>query len=185
MNKKLKASVWVIGTLAAILVLLIAVSFVLYPSKYIIQILQNGESQITDYQVFPTRVIAKSSKPYHYEYAPDETLGSKTVTYNIKGKKKTVPLDEMIATNCSTSFIVVHNDKVVYEKYFNGYDRLDRNLFLNRQVTQLSVDRHGHRRRFCQQRKRPHFRLYSEFAGTEFADITIEQLLLMRSENLL
>jgi len=112
MKKVLKTSAWVMGSLAGVLILIFVLSFVLYPSEYMTRILQNGESKITDYKVFPARVITKSSQQYRYEYALDETLGSKTVTYSINGEKKTVPLDEMIATNCSTSFIVVHDDRV-------------------------------------------------------------------------
>jgi CubicO group peptidase (beta-lactamase class C family) len=183
MKKVLKVAAWVVGSIAAALVLLIAISFVLYPPKYMIQILQNGESKITDYQVFPERVIAKSSKPYQYEYALDDSLGEKTVTYSVKGEKKTLALDEMVAENSSTSFIVVHNDKVVYEKYFNGYDKdsIETSFSSVKSLNSLLIGM-AIEDGLIKSVNDPISDYISEYRGNEFANITIEQLLLMRSK---
>jgi CubicO group peptidase (beta-lactamase class C family) len=81
---------------------------------------------VTDYKIFNTKLIEKSSKPIHIPSAynvvtlPDEFLwaisNDNKKSYNFKS-----PEDFLISQG-TLSFIIIKNDTIVYEKYFNGFE---------------------------------------------------------------
>jgi CubicO group peptidase (beta-lactamase class C family) len=81
---------------------------------------------VTDYKIFKTETIQKSSSPYQIARSgstctlPDEFLwaisNDDNKVYNYKS-----PEDFLISQG-TLSFIVIKNDTIVYEKYFNGFE---------------------------------------------------------------
>jgi CubicO group peptidase (beta-lactamase class C family) len=81
---------------------------------------------VTDYKIFNTQLIEKSSKPFQIPRSsksstlPDEFLwaisNDDDKVYNYK-----TPEDFLISQG-TLSFIVIKNDTIVYEKYFNGFE---------------------------------------------------------------
>ena len=81
---------------------------------------------VTDYKIFNTQLIEKSSKPVQIPRSlssstlPDEFLwaisNDDNKVYNYKS-----PEDFLISQG-TLSFIVIKNDTIVYEKYFNGFE---------------------------------------------------------------
>jgi len=81
---------------------------------------------VTDYKIFNTQLIEKSSKPIQIPRSsksstlPDEFLwaisNDDDKVYNYK-----TPEDFLISQG-TLSFIVIKNDTIVYEKYFNGFE---------------------------------------------------------------
>jgi CubicO group peptidase (beta-lactamase class C family) len=47
----------------------------------------------------------------------------KTIEYREDNKTKKVLLDEFLQSNGTTAFIIIKNDTILYEKYFNGFAR--------------------------------------------------------------
>ncbi len=180
--KALKAIFIILGCLAGLAVAVLIVSAVFFSPEYMIRVLGNGESKITDYQLFPSKPITKSSVPYRYEYAPDGSLGAVGVTYAAKGKVREGTLEDVAAGNGTTSLIVIHKDKLVYERYFNGYDRdsietsFSSVKSLDSLLIGMAID-DG----FIRSETQPLSDFISEFRDTEFGKITIQQLLMMRS----
>jgi len=80
---------------------------------------------VTDYKIFDTKLIAKSSTPYSIPKStknatlPDEYLwaiaNNNDKVYNYK-----TPEDFLISQG-TLSFIVIRNDTIIYENYFNGF----------------------------------------------------------------
>lgn len=180
--KALKAIFITLGCLVGAFVVLLIVSAILYSPEYVIRVIGNGESKITDYQIFPSKVIVKSTTPYKYEYNPDDSIGSLEVTYAFKGKPKTSPLDKLAAGNGTTSLIVIHQDKVVNETYFNGYnkDSIETSFSSVKSLDSLMIGM-AIEDGFIQSEDQPISDFIPEFKDTEFGKITIKQLLMMRS----
>ncbi|MCI0482675.1 MAG: beta-lactamase family protein, partial [Candidatus Dadabacteria bacterium] len=84
-------------------------------------------SDIKDYEKFPGREIANAPAVFQFpidlrEDEVKETLVSCTFTSD--GAMYTIgDLDKFLADNDTTAFIVIKNDAIIYEKYFNGYTR--------------------------------------------------------------
>ncbi len=81
---------------------------------------------VTDYKIFKTRTIKKSTQPFQIAKStqkvslPDEFLwavsNNDDKVYNAK-----TPEDFLIA-NGTLSLIIIRNDTILYEKYFNGFE---------------------------------------------------------------
>ena len=79
-------------------------------------------ADINDHKKFPKRDIEKPDKPFNFEYKVRDQIAKK-VTLNIKGKEKVYTFDEYLEINKTVAFLVIRKDTVIYEKYFDGYDK--------------------------------------------------------------
>lgn len=183
MRKPIKIAAIASGTIIAALIIFIIVSCILFSPEYIYRCVINQEGKTTDYLFFPERVIAKSATPYHYQYDIDSTFNDLDIQYTVKGKLQNMSLDALAESNDTTSLIVVHNDAVVYEKYFNGYDKDSINTSfstvksIDSLLVGMAID-DG----LIKSETQPISDFINEFQGAEFTDITIKDLLLMRSK---
>lgn len=121
MKRAIKAVFIILCSIAVALALLIVISSIIYSPEYIYRTIVNGESKITDYRLFAKRIIAKSSILYTYVYNLDNDLGRAEISYHSGDEQKTQSLDALPEHNGTTSCIVIHGDKVIYEGHFNGY----------------------------------------------------------------
>lgn len=183
MSKKQKCVLWGILTpiLAFLLVFLILcfVTMGMYSPEYLKRVLFHWDSSVSDYQIFPERIIAKSGTPYIYEKEEKAALGETLVRYSDKEKS----LNDFIENTETTSFIIVKNDKIVYEKYANGYDEnaINTSFSMAKFVVSLLVGR-AIEEEYIQSVKQPISDYIDEFKNEEIGKTTIEQLLLMRSD---
>ncbi|MCC2647921.1 MAG: beta-lactamase [Nitrososphaeraceae archaeon] len=94
------------------------------------------DSDINDYERFPFRIIDNAQPVFRFitqdinstteESKINGSFLSSPVLFNkivpngdTEGKKKS--FDEFLASTGTTAFIVIKNDEILYEKYFNGY----------------------------------------------------------------
>lgn len=183
MKKALKTLLIILCSIAGAFIVLMVVSMFLYSPQYVYRCIVNGESKITDYQIFPERVIAKSDEPYAYAYDIDDAFCGRQISYQSDGELITRNLEELLKQNGTTSFIVIQNDQVIFEQYFNGYDResIETSFSSVKSLDSLMIGiaiEDG----YIESVEQPISDYIHEFKGTEFADITIEELLLMRSD---
>lgn len=90
----------------------------MYSPTYLGRVLTHWDSSATDYKIFPERVIEKSEQSYSYVKNINFSLDNMIVNHS--NKKKT--LNEFVKSTDTTSFLIVKNDEIVYEKYANGYN---------------------------------------------------------------
>ena len=79
-------------------------------------------SDVDDYLRFPKEQI-KTNPPTFYFEAEDKVIPFDQISYQYKGKPKTNDLETLLESTSTTAFIVVKDDKIQYEGYFNGTDR--------------------------------------------------------------
>ena len=84
------------------------------------QMIWQTPANVDDYQRFPARTIATASPTFSFPRAPaGNPYASALSTIRFEGG--TQNLDQYLATNQTTSFLVLKGGQLVYERYFNGY----------------------------------------------------------------
>jgi len=183
MKKALKVTGWFIGSLIVVIILTLLVSSFIYSPQYIARVLINGESKINDYSFFSSKIIEKSSTPYHYDIAFDDSIGASKIEYPSDDSIKTVTIDEVFEKNSTTSAIIIRNDKIIYEKYFNGHVKNFLETFFSSVKSLDSLMIGMEIEDGCIESEKQKISDYiTEFKGADFQNITIENLLMMRSK---
>lgn len=82
---------------------------------------------IQDYAKFPSRTINNAPQAYHFRNDPEEQKKYspllQTIEYREDNRIRKAFLDEFLQENGTTAFIIIKNDTILYEKYFNGFER--------------------------------------------------------------
>ncbi|MDP4762805.1 MAG: beta-lactamase family protein, partial [Salibacteraceae bacterium] len=71
-------------------------------------------ANITDYKIFPSRALLSDSASFKFQ-----------TTEKGKSPKELdgVPFDKYLKESKTVAFLIIKNDTIQYEKYFNGYER--------------------------------------------------------------
>jgi CubicO group peptidase (beta-lactamase class C family) len=75
-----------------------------------------------DYKLFPYHEVQNAPPAFHFVSGDPAAMPS-TVKYHDGDTLKQAALEDLLASTGTHAFIVVRNDKILYEKYFNGYQR--------------------------------------------------------------
>ena len=109
---------------------------------YLSRVIAWREADFHDFERFPSRPVPAGPEQFSFKPAPEKPPEYlRTVTYrrdapdptpresmatplgSVGGKEVTEPLETFLANTDTTAFLVVHDDALLYEGYFNGYDR--------------------------------------------------------------
>jgi CubicO group peptidase (beta-lactamase class C family) len=83
-----------------------------------------GDASVIDYLMFPSHPLRAAAKPFHFASRPDPVRVKSVfdgLTY-LDGRR-VGDLEDLLRRTLSASFIAIQDGAVVYEDYFNGYDR--------------------------------------------------------------
>lgn len=134
---------------------------------------------INDHKKFPKGNISKPEQPFHfYEVNTDQVKLPKSGT--IKGK--TLSFEELLQGSKTVAFLVVRNDSLYYEKYFNKYDKESVVASFSMAKSYVSAlmgiaIAEG----FIKSVNEPIVNYIPELNKEKFGNVTIEQVLNMRS----
>ena len=82
---------------------------------------------IEDHQKFPARRISNAPPAFYFKKSEEAekrfSLQFREIEYYFQKGKKSAPLDDFLISTGTTAFIVIQDDTVLYEKYFNDYAR--------------------------------------------------------------
>jgi CubicO group peptidase (beta-lactamase class C family) len=79
-------------------------------------------SRSDDYQLYGYHTIENAPAAFHFVQGDRKSI-PETVEYNDGGEVKRVALDELLRTTGTHAFIVVKDNNLLYENYFNGAAR--------------------------------------------------------------
>lgn len=83
-----------------------------------------GPSDVWDYQKFPERAVNNAPPAFQFKQSlRPELFQTMTIEYKQDGQVKQANLEEFLKSTQTTSFIVIQDDAILYEGYFNGYNR--------------------------------------------------------------
>lgn len=158
--------------------ILCIVTMCLYSSTFLSRVLTHWDSSVTDYQIFPQSLIEKSENPYVYQKDIQFSLDNMM----IHSSKKQISLSKFIEQSDTTSFIMVQNDQIIYEKYANGYDEnsIYTSFSMAKSVVSLLIGK-AVEEKYIASITQPISDYIEEFRNLEIGKTTIEDLLLMRS----
>ncbi|KAB3529608.1 serine hydrolase domain-containing protein [Alkaliphilus serpentinus] len=169
--------------LGGIFVVIILLSIVSYSPEYMYRVIRYRESDVNDYKIFPERTVEHSTQPYNYKMKLLDGLEDKVISYKYISKNYEKKLMDFLEDTKTTSFIIIHDDKIVFEQYFNGYNRDSINTSFSsvKSIVSLligiAIDEG-----YIEGEKQSIADYIHEFKNTTLEEITIEDLLLMRSK---
>jgi CubicO group peptidase (beta-lactamase class C family) len=80
-----------------------------------------GDSSLADFAKFPERPIANAGPVF--EFARNPAPRFDPVEYRSGGELKQADFEDFLAGSQTVAFIVIQDDAILYEGYFNGYSR--------------------------------------------------------------
>ncbi|MGW8143958.1 MAG: serine hydrolase domain-containing protein [Anaerolineales bacterium] len=108
-----------LSILLAFLVLYPLISCLVYPPEYVLRALSWGEADVDDYQKFDERKLEASAEPYYFT----EDLQEGRIRSIFASDPMIDDLDSFLSETKTQAFVVIQNDRIKYEKYFNGTQR--------------------------------------------------------------
>jgi len=130
MKKALKIVLIVLACFAGVIGLLWLWGAIAYSSpEYMNRCISTlwNPTGVKDYYKFPAREIKNGEPVFKFKQGADEELVRSAFTaVNYQSNGRDMPItdfDTFLKSNGTTSFIVIKDDAILYEKYFNGYQR--------------------------------------------------------------
>ena len=105
-------------SLVGIIAVLFGVAFIVYPPSYVLRVLVWQESDAFDWQKFPSHQLRAS--PVASVYPVDLKLDVSQTFARLAGVESWEGFLESMQTQ---AFLVIQDDRIVYEGYFNGTQR--------------------------------------------------------------
>ncbi len=79
-------------------------------------------ADIRDHKKFPSQPVAASATPFYFKDGNAQTL---RLPKYIHYKNDSLPFEDRIEKDGTVAFLIIRNDSILYEKYFNHYDSSD------------------------------------------------------------
>lgn len=114
-----KRTLWFILAPLALIAAVLLWAILTYPSAYVWRPLLWGNSDVSDYRKFPARPLQPAAVPFHFKPGADESR----VRTLFAANPRVGDLDSFLTRTGTQAFIVIQDDRILYEKYFNGYQR--------------------------------------------------------------
>jgi CubicO group peptidase (beta-lactamase class C family) len=96
------------------------------PHFYLTRTIFWGESDYKDLKKFPARAINNAPPTSHFDELPADNPYISQIEA-IGNRSTSGSLVDYLESSGTTAFLVIHDDKVLYERYFNGYDETSLN----------------------------------------------------------
>jgi CubicO group peptidase (beta-lactamase class C family) len=81
-----------------------------------------GDASVLDYLIFRSRELKASRHPFHFQQGPqNERVSALLAAMEYAPGKRVADADRFLTRSDTTSFLVIKDDRVIYENYFNGY----------------------------------------------------------------
>ncbi len=96
----------------------------LLESSYLARYFLLNTVDISDYTIFPARVIQNAPPVFHFSSATNDGALLPVLNQALASAVKTAragTMDEFLARNGTTAFLVIQNDNLLAERYYNGY----------------------------------------------------------------
>lgn len=120
MGKVRRIFLWTIGCIAGLIILIILVSLIFYPPQYVYRVMVWQESDVYDYlNHFANRSLDASATPFYFDRESDD----KSITGILATITDTDDIEAFFERSDTQAFIVIQDDVILFENYFNGASR--------------------------------------------------------------
>jgi CubicO group peptidase (beta-lactamase class C family) len=114
------------GLLLVLALVIVVVAYVLAPNFYLTRTIFWRESDYKDLEKFPARTIHNASPVFRFDKLPADNPYASQIEA-IASDSSNGSLEDYLNASGTTAFLVIHDDKLLYERYFNGYDETSLN----------------------------------------------------------
>ena len=109
------------GLLLVLALVIVVAGYVLAPKFYLTRTIFWRESDYKDLEKFPARTIHNAPPVFRFDKLPANNPYASQIEA-IASDSSNGSLEDYLDASGTTAFLVIHDDKVLYERYFNGYD---------------------------------------------------------------
>lgn len=95
-----------------------------------------NHSGIDDYRIFPQRRLTAAPQPFRFREGGHKGNAPLPVSF---GSRHDVPLSELLSATGTVAFLMVKDDAIMFEQYFEGFDRATPSLSFSMAKSFLSV----------------------------------------------
>ena len=110
------------GSLLLLALVVVVVGYLSAPNFYLTRTIFWGESDYKDLERFPARTIHNAPPVSHFDKLPADNPYASQIEA-IGRDSSNGSFDRYLEASGTTAFLVVHDDKLLYERYSNGYDQ--------------------------------------------------------------
>src|SRR5215203_1425013 len=114
------------GSLLLLALVMVVVGYLSAPHFYLTRTIFWGESDYKDLQRFPARTIHNGPYISHFDELPAHNPYASQIEA-IGNRSTNGSFENYLEASGTTAFLVIHDDKLLYERYFNGYDETSLN----------------------------------------------------------
>src|ERR687889_2591499 len=109
------------GLLLVLALVIVVAGYVLAPKFYLTRTIFWRESDYKDLEKFPARTIHNAPPVFRFDKLPANNPYASQIEA-IASDSSNGSLEDYLDASGTTAFLVIHDDKLLYERYFNGYD---------------------------------------------------------------
>jgi len=114
-----KSAKFFFAGLITIISIALLYAYIAYPAEYVNRVFRWGNSDVYDYQKFPERVLETSGSPFEFSLNLDE----EHVRAQLEAASGMDDFDSFLEKKRTQAFIVIQDDAILYEQYFNSANR--------------------------------------------------------------
>ena len=100
------------------------------------RIIRYNFSGIDDYKIFPSRPLQASQTPFRFIEHSDKSRVPQIITF---GEESDISLDKLLKSNDTVAFLVIKDDTIVFEIYYDGYTQSSSSLSFSMAKSFLSI----------------------------------------------
>lgn len=168
-----------VAAFIALVVLVMSSWMIVAGPTTVLRVLRHGDTDILDFSHYPGRELVPGEKPYRFPVAGASLQVPGVVLEKFQAGSD---LESIAAANNTIALLIIHNDAIVFERYFQDHDSssLSQGFSVTKSLFSILVGMaidDGVLRGVDQ----PITDFVPELAGRGFADVTLHHLLTMQS----
>jgi CubicO group peptidase (beta-lactamase class C family) len=110
------------GSLLLLALVAVVAGYLSAPNFYLTRTIFWGESDYKDHEKFPARTIYNGPSVSRFDKLPADNRYASQIEAIARDTNNGESLEEYLDASGTTAFLVIHDDRLLYERYFDGYD---------------------------------------------------------------
>jgi CubicO group peptidase (beta-lactamase class C family) len=110
------------GSLLLLAIVMVVIGYLSAPNFYLTRTIFWGESDYRDHEKFPARTIHDGPSVSRFDKLPADNRYASQIEAIARDTNNGESLEEYLDASGTTAFLVIHDDRLLYERYFDSYD---------------------------------------------------------------
>jgi hypothetical protein len=122
MNRGFPRSIVLVVVMITVGISILLISLNRVDREYALRLIRWGESDVKDYLRFPEQIIQNPDEPHLLPSDPQPEWFA-NISYRVNGRLTESSVDELMTRTRTQALIIIKDDQIVHEKYYNGFNR--------------------------------------------------------------